>query len=163
MRSHTFTFVTLAALFLWAGLIIGISFIEAPIKFTAPGITLALGLGIGRLVFGVMNKVEIAFCALAVLGLLFNHATIKEWGLLSLIAGLLVLQTFWLLPALDVRAVAIIDGQSPPASVLHFVYVAFEFLKFRLLLFTAGMVHKSTVQVKHAERLRIHRLQELVS
>lgn len=163
MRSHTLTFVTTAALFLWAGLIIGISFIEAPIKFTAPGITLALGLGIGRLVFGVMNKVEIAFCALAMLGLLFNHATRKEWTLLAPITVILLAQTFWLLPALDVRALSIMDGQTPPASYLHFVYVALEFLKFGLLLTTAAVVHKATVVVKHTERLRIHRMQELVS
>ena len=36
---------------IWLGLIIGISFIEAPLKFTAPGIMIPLGLGIGRRVF----------------------------------------------------------------------------------------------------------------
>ncbi|WP_207432061.1 hypothetical protein [Sabulibacter ruber] len=163
MRSHTLTFVSVAALFLWAGLIIGISFIEAPVKFTAPGITLPLGLGIGRLVFGVMNKVEIAFCAIALLAFLFNHASKLEWTLIAGTAAILLLQTFWLLPALDVRAVAIINGQNPPASSLHFVYVALEFLKFGLLLFTAGMVHKVTVTLKHKERLRYHRIQEMVA
>ncbi|WP_237562181.1 hypothetical protein [Glutamicibacter soli] len=33
------------------GLVTGISFIEAPLKFTAPEITIPLGSGIGRLVF----------------------------------------------------------------------------------------------------------------
>src|SRR5699024_11851856 len=41
----------------WLGLIIGISLIEAPLEFTAPGITIPLGLGIGRLVFGVRHWV----------------------------------------------------------------------------------------------------------
>ena len=45
---------------LWLGLIIGISLIEAPLKFQAPGITIPLGLGIGRLVFTAMNIVELA-------------------------------------------------------------------------------------------------------
>src|SRR5699024_12458385 len=40
---------------MWIGLIIGISFIAAPLKFTAPGITIPLGLGIGRRVFLAMN------------------------------------------------------------------------------------------------------------
>ena len=35
---------------LWFGLVAAISFIEAPLKFQAPGITIPLGLGIGRLV-----------------------------------------------------------------------------------------------------------------
>ncbi len=33
------------------GAIVAISFLEAPLKFLAPGITIPLGLGIGRLVF----------------------------------------------------------------------------------------------------------------
>ena len=38
---------SVAAVFTWLGLVAGISLIEAPLKFRAPGITLALGLGIG--------------------------------------------------------------------------------------------------------------------
>ena len=41
----------------WLGMVLGISFLEAPLKFRA-GITLALGLGIGRLVFAALNRVE---------------------------------------------------------------------------------------------------------
>jgi hypothetical protein len=54
---------------LWLGLIVGISLIEAPLKFQAPGITIALGLGIGRLVFTAMNIVELVLAALLVLSL----------------------------------------------------------------------------------------------
>ena len=54
---------------LWLGLIVGISLIEAPLKFTAPGITIPLGLGIGRRVFFAMNMVEIALAAVLVLSL----------------------------------------------------------------------------------------------
>ena len=43
---------------IWLGLIIAIDLIEAPLKFQAPGITIPLGLGIGRLVFTAMNIVE---------------------------------------------------------------------------------------------------------
>ena len=45
--------------FIWFGLVLGLAFIGAPLKFQAPGITLPLGLGIGRLVFSVLNKIEI--------------------------------------------------------------------------------------------------------
>lgn len=41
-----------------------ISFVEAPLKFRAPNITLALGLGIGKLVFQMLNRIEIVFAVL---------------------------------------------------------------------------------------------------
>ena len=45
----------------WLGMLLGISFMEAPLKFRAPNMTIALGLGIGQLVFSALNKVEINF------------------------------------------------------------------------------------------------------
>ena len=44
-----------AAIFVWLGMVFAISFLEAPLKFRAPGITIPLGLGIGRLVFRALN------------------------------------------------------------------------------------------------------------
>jgi hypothetical protein len=43
--------IGLAVPFVWLGMVLAISFLGAPLKFRAPGITVALGLGIGRLVF----------------------------------------------------------------------------------------------------------------
>ena len=43
--------LALAGVFLWIGFVSAISFMEAWLKFRAPGVTLTLGLGIGRLVF----------------------------------------------------------------------------------------------------------------
>jgi hypothetical protein len=48
-----------AIAFLWLGMVLALSFLEAPLKFRAPGITVQLGLGIGRLVFAAFNRVEI--------------------------------------------------------------------------------------------------------
>lgn len=39
-------------------MVAAISLLEAPLKFRAPGITTALGLGIGRLVFQALNIAE---------------------------------------------------------------------------------------------------------
>ena len=47
--------VAAAAIFVWLGMVLAISFLEAPLKFRAPGVTLQLGLGIGRLVFRALN------------------------------------------------------------------------------------------------------------
>lgn len=46
------------ATFLWLGLVTGTPFLEAPLKFRASGITIALGLRIGRLVFRALNRCE---------------------------------------------------------------------------------------------------------
>lgn len=50
--------VQVGVAFTWLGMVCGISFLEAPLKFRAPGITVPLGVGIGRLVFRALNRVE---------------------------------------------------------------------------------------------------------
>ena len=41
---------------LWAGMILGISFLESWVKFRTPGLSKAIGLEVGRTVFGVFHK-----------------------------------------------------------------------------------------------------------
>src|SRR5436305_9882518 len=63
--------VQIATPLVWLGMVLGISVLETPLKFRAPGITRALGLGIGRLVFRALNLTELvlmAVCTLALLG-----------------------------------------------------------------------------------------------
>ena len=118
-------------LFLWIGFVCAISFMEAWLKFQAPGVTLPIGLGIGRLVFGALNKVEWVF-ALAILITSFvkQRGSIKRQNLYFLIPLLiLILQSIWLLPELDVRAVQLVEGQVVPPSNLHFYYVGCEVVK----------------------------------
>ncbi len=118
-------------IFLWLGFLGGISFLEAWLKFRAPGITLPLGLGIGKLVFNALNKIEWILC----LSILFSTLISKEklfkrdYIMFLIPMGLLILQTIWLLPALDFRAEQIIQGISVPDSNLHFYYVIAEGVK----------------------------------
>ena len=58
--------VAVSAVFIWLGMVLAISFIEAPLKFRAPGVTLQIGLGIGRLVFRALNACELALAAVVV-------------------------------------------------------------------------------------------------
>lgn len=124
---------------MWFGMIGAISFMEAPLKFQAPGITLPLGLGIGRLVFFTLNKIEIVFAVVLLAAFVRQmpkpRFPVAAFGVILL---LLVLQTLWLLPYLDERAEQVISGISPPFSALHLVYIAFEAVKF-LLLFGLGV------------------------
>ena len=120
--------------FLWAGLVLGLSFIETPLKFRAPGITRELGLGIGSLVFTTLNRIELGL-ALVVLVVWWPSA--RRWsvrGLLIALGAILAAQTLWLLPALVARAAAIIAGSRPEASSLHQLFVGLELLKLGLLI-----------------------------
>ncbi|OAV52033.1 hypothetical protein [Enteractinococcus helveticum] len=90
------------------GLIIGISFIEALLDFTASGVTIPLGLGIGRRVFLAMNSVEVLIgIALleALISLWCNHRyyelpnfnCMQRYGFIAL--GLVVITTAIIRPA----------------------------------------------------------------
>lgn len=117
--------------FLWIGFVCAISFMEAWLKFRAPGVTLPIGLGIGRLVFGALNIVEWIF-ALIIISNLFYAKTklLTTQNTLYIIALLmLMMETIWALPALDARAELYIQGQDVPSSKLHFYYVGMEIIK----------------------------------
>lgn len=122
---------------LWAGMIAGISFLEAPVKFTAPSLTLPVGLDVGRQVFAAFNKVEIAW-ALATLGLQWIVKPPRRilWCLAAAWLAI-ALQAAWLRPALDARVTLILAGGTPPAAPYHLVYIALEAVKF-LALCAAG-------------------------
>lgn len=123
--------ITLICTFLWIGFVCAISFMEAWLKFRAPGITLSLGLGIGRLVFNALNKVELIFGLTILINIFWNTSEVLKWNNLffALPLILLFIQTFWLLPALDARAELHIQSQLVPSSNLHFYYIAMELVK----------------------------------
>jgi hypothetical protein len=135
-----FKLLQIAIPFVWFGALGAISFMEAPLKFTAPNVTLALGLGIGRIVFQTLNKIEIALAVLLILTFVYVHPKGKTWlYLFGTVAVLLLLETVWLLPVLDERAMQVISGNTPPASNAHLIYIAFDAIKF-IALFALGTV-----------------------
>jgi len=123
--------IVIICTFLWIGFVCAISFMEAWLKFRAPGINLPLGLGIGRIVFSALNKVEWVFALVIIINILWNSPDILKWQNLSFVVPivLLLIQTFWLLPALDARAELHIQGLLVPPSNLHFYYVGMEVIK----------------------------------
>ncbi|MEP7039364.1 MAG: hypothetical protein ABI891_13605 [Acidobacteriota bacterium] len=124
--------------FIWFGMVGAISFMEAPLKFRAPNITLALGLGIGKIVFQMLNRIEIVFALLMIISLFFARpATNFALYIFGTIFVLLLLQTVWLLPLLNIRAEQVIAGITAPYSYNHMIFIAFEVLKF-ILLFILG-------------------------
>ena len=107
---------------------------EAQLKFQAPGITRELGLGIGKIVFTALNRVECAVAILLAIALFAFAGARRARIVFGAIVAILLAQTFWLIPLLIQRIDLITSGQAPPASAAHFVYIAFEIAKILLLL-----------------------------
>ncbi len=139
--------VIVISTFVWIGFVCAISFMEAWLKFRAPGINLQLGLGIGRLVFNALNKVELIMAVAILINFMFSKNPYNEWpNLLFLVAlGILLVQTFYLLPALDQRAETIINDGTVTPSNLHFFYVGVEFIKVISLLIFGIKLFKQTI------------------
>lgn len=121
--------VLVGAPFLWLGMVLAISGLEAPLKFRAPGITMALGLGIGRLVFRALNASEVVLALLLVSAGATTGMSTAGWSLLAGLIALLAFQVLLLRPGLDRRARAILAGHSPPPSRRHQVYIVMEGVK----------------------------------
>lgn len=134
--------IAFMGIFIWIGAVLAISFLEAWLKFQAPGVTLAIGLGIGKLVFSALNNLQWVLLIVIMLDLTIGRSNFSEWANLTVffVLGLLLLQTFWLLPALDERASLVITGKSLPSSNLHIYFIVVEVLKVVALVF-AGVLN----------------------
>lgn len=127
------TSVAVAVAFVWLGMVLAISFLEAPLKFRAPDVTLRIGLGIGRLVFRVLNAIELVFALVVVVALLVrprDAATV----LLLLAVVVLVAQLLLIRPRLTRRSDAVLAGHEGERSHAHVGYVVLESAKVALLL-----------------------------
>lgn len=134
--------------FIWTGFIGAISFMESWLKFRAPGITMPVGLGIGKLVFSALNKVEWTLATIITVSLFFYEGKLKSVLVVFfiIIISSLIMQTAWLLPTLSKRVKAIKDGCSLPSSNHHLYYIGFEFIKLLLLIFFGGGILKSLIR-----------------
>jgi hypothetical protein len=118
----------------WSGLILGISFLETPLKFKAPHITKLLGLGIGKVVFSALNTVEISLATLLFLAFLSQKLRQKTFFISLFILLILAIQTFYLLPFLANSITLMQAGITVKDSPHHFIYIIFEVIKLILLL-----------------------------
>jgi hypothetical protein len=131
--------VAVTAIFVWLGMVLAISFLEAPLKFRAPGVTLQLGLGIGRLVFRALNACE-AVLAVAVVAAFVAHQPSAGAAVGAAVAVVcLLLQVVLIRPRLQRRSDAVLAGAEGPRSHAHYVYVGFEVVKVMALV-TAGVL-----------------------
>jgi hypothetical protein len=131
--------VSVAAAFVWLGMVLAISFLEAPLKFRASGITLPLGLGIGRLVFRALNGCEAVLAGALLVGSVLGRSPAVRLTLATALAVVLLVLVVGLRPWLDRRAQAIIAGANRTPSRGHGSYIVVEVVTVALLL-AAGTV-----------------------
>jgi hypothetical protein len=127
-----------AVTFLWLGMVLAISFLEAPLKFRAPGVTPQIGLGIGRLVFRALNTAEAVLAALIVVTMITGAP--PAWFLAPAAAAVAVLgvQLAAVRPRLARRSDAVLSGADAPRSRSHHAYITLEIIKV-LVLLAAGI------------------------
>jgi hypothetical protein len=125
----TGTAIAIALTFVWLGMVLAISFLEAPLKFRAPNVTLQIGLGIGRLVFRALNTVEVAF-ALVIGAIVVAGPTRAGIAVAIAVAvAALAIQLIAVRPALTRRADRVLAGSEGPRSRAHYAYVVLEAVK----------------------------------
>ena len=122
---------------LWLGFVLAISFMEAWLKFRAEGVTKIIGLSIGKLVFGALNKVELFFLLVLLVIISFfrlweDMANLQKLAIITL-SAILLFQTTYLLPRLNSRIDEIRSDQSPKKSWDHIHYIGLEVFKVVLL------------------------------
>ncbi len=131
--SHARLAVTLLA-WLWAGLVLGVSFVATPVKFFAPSLSLADALAVGRVTFEALKWIECVAVVALTATIWITGPKRRELALLGVVVVILLCQYVWMLPILDTRVQTIIDAQDLPPSTLHWIYTALEFLKVALLV-----------------------------
>ncbi|MCE5289805.1 MAG: hypothetical protein LLG14_11255 [Nocardiaceae bacterium] len=128
------THVATAVVFVWIGLIVGISFIEAPLKFRAPGVTIPIGLAIGRLVFRAINSVEAVLSVVLIIALGTGSPGTPAMIALGVAIASLAAQIFAVRPRLTRRTNAVLAGSDAPRSSAHHAYVGLEVVKLGALI-----------------------------
>ncbi|EHB59087.1 hypothetical protein MycrhDRAFT_1523 [Mycolicibacterium rhodesiae JS60] len=131
------TAVAVAAVFVWLGMVLAISFLEAPLKFRAPGVTIPLGLGIGRLVFRALNACEAVLAAVIVVALVIGTPSAGVIAAALVAIAALLVQVIGVRPCLTRRSDAVLaDPRAAEAgrSRAHYVYVVVEVVKVVALL-----------------------------
>ncbi|WP_399890352.1 hypothetical protein ACGH7X_29370 [Streptomyces sp. BBFR51] len=125
-----------AVTFLWLGMVLAISFLEAPLKFGAPGVTIPIGLGIGRRVFRALNLAEAALAVAVIAAVAIGSPTTAVVTLTAAAVAVLAIQLGAVRPRLNRRSDAVLAGEDPAEhrSRAHLYYVALEIVKVLALL-----------------------------
>ncbi len=135
--------IAVAVTFVWLGMVLAISFLEAPLKFRAPNVTLQIGLGIGRLVFRALNTVEVGFAVVLLAAVptvcADDRTPVGAVVAFSVVFAVLAIQLIAVRPRLTRRSDEVLAGADVPRSLGHYVYIGLEAAKV-VALSTAGIL-----------------------
>jgi hypothetical protein len=129
------------------GMIAAISFIEAPLKFLAPGITIELGLGIGRLVFTALNISTVVLMVVLTVACMRPRVSRGEFGVLIALWAVVVLEVLVVRPMLNARTDAVLAGTADSGSILHYLYIACDVAILGLLVAFVVLAARSLLPV----------------
>jgi hypothetical protein len=129
---------------LWAGLVIGISFVAQPVKFGTAGLSRSVALAVGRRIFQAMHVIEtvLAFCLAALLSTrMFDQQENVEASWPALLAGAaLFVQITLLMPPLSKRTDAVLAGMPATHSFYHTAFALTEIIKVVMLVMFAFFI-----------------------
>ncbi len=131
--------VAIAVVFVWLGMVVAISFLEAPLKFRAPDVTLRIGLGIGRLVFRALNSVELVFGLVIAAVLVVSRLPVAIVVASATALAALAVQLTVIRPQLNRRSDQVLAGLDAPRSRGHYAYIGLEVVK-TIALAAAGIL-----------------------
>lgn len=127
--------------FLWAGVLLGTSFLATPAKFLAPSLSLSEALEVGKVTFMVLSWVEYGFLIVFSLSLLLylrsSRLKTVQINAVFILISMIALQQLWILPELDHRTILVIQGKVLERSNLHLIYIGTELLKILTLIILA--------------------------
>jgi hypothetical protein len=126
--------VAAAATLIWLGMVLAISFLEAPLKFRAKGLELPVGLAIGRIVFRALNIAEVIWAVVIAVCLTIAGPSGPVLVLAAVTAVLLAVQLLVVRPRLNRRSARVLAGQEAPRSRAHHAYIGLEALKLAALV-----------------------------
>jgi hypothetical protein len=134
MKKRTILSIRVIIVIFWLGFFMSISFMEAPLKFTAPGLRIETGVAIGQIVFHALNKCELFFLLALVGTFCISRSATNGWQAIVLITAILFTETVWLLPALNEIAVRFMAGKHAGREYLHWIFILLETVKIPVLL-----------------------------
>lgn len=131
--------IAAAAIYFWLGMVVAISFVEAPLKFRAPGVTLAIGLGIGRRVFRALNAIEVVLAIVVIAALIVDTPPPGVAVAVGIAVLALLVQVAVVRPRLRRRSDAVLADSvevtaSRSRSRAHYGYLALEVVKLTALI-----------------------------
>jgi hypothetical protein len=132
---------------LWAGLLVGVSFIATPAMFRAPSLTLPVALDVGRTTFARWNAIEWLLLGMMALAMVFTRPSAFAVAATGVLDILFLIQSMILLPALNNRVATIIARKKPAPASDRLLYITIDVLKLCIL---AAVVWKQAGRIMSA-------------